>query len=166
MTREAAEILGLPENFSEAPVARSFVWLTKAIHSKMSEVEWLQIDWLKACPSLAASVSSSHLQPEAVKISSRIAIHNDANSSDASELLQRTVFVISAADILLCQVTKKTSKEIADLYRYSEASGLVIDKVSTIVKNKLGEADKESKAISKAEVEAKESRAAAKKKSK
>lgn len=76
------------------------------------------------------------------------------------------VFVISAADILLCQVTKKTSKEIADLYRYSEASGLVIDKVSTIVKNKLGEADKESKAISKAEVEAKESRAAAKKKSK
>lgn len=92
MTREAAEILGLPENFSEAPVARSFVWLTKAIHSKMSEVEWLQIDWLKACPSLAASVSSSHLQPEAVKISSRIAIHNDANSSDASELLQRTVW--------------------------------------------------------------------------
>lgn len=70
------------------------------------------------------------------------------------------VFVISAADILLCPVTKRTSKEIADLYRHAEASGLVIDKVNAIVKNKLGEADKESKAISKAE--AKESRAAAK----
>ena len=92
MKREAADILGLPENFSEAPAARSFVWLMKAIHSKMSEVEWLQIDWLKSCPSLATSVPSSLLQPEAVKISSRISIHKDANSSDASELLQCIVW--------------------------------------------------------------------------
>ncbi len=81
------------------------------------------------------------------------------NKEPQLEDVAMKVFVVSAADILLCTVTKKTAKEIADLYRYSEAAGMVIDNVNTVVKNKLDEADKASKAISKAE--AKESRAKA-----
>lgn len=91
MTKEAPPILGLPENFSEAPAARFFVSLMRAIHTKLSEVEWRQIDWLKGCPSLAA-VPSSCLRPEAQKIASRISVHQDANSSHAAGLLERTVW--------------------------------------------------------------------------